>query len=266
MGKALVINNANFETNSLDTINFNGIDCTDVSVSPSTISFTEGGETQELTVVKTPSDTTDSVVFETSNSDVVTVDGNGVVTCTGLGEATITVRCGNASATCAVSATSLEIGVGAEWSVGETNYYSTTEGQMVIIADAASKYMFAAKSIESGSTADVYYRNHTVYPLEIPLGSGQIKVTMDSYIGNRLQVGWFNSKSKPYTKFPSCIEGIEKVTGIFILQNGNVLTIPEGADRIIIAVQTNETQTQYADMTSVAEAANIKIYAETSAS
>lgn len=106
MSKALVIKGASFASNKVETITLTQpIPCTGLSVSPTTVSFTAINETQQLTVTKTPADTTDTVSYASSNESVATVSDSGIVTCVGIGSATITVTCGEQSATCAVTST-----------------------------------------------------------------------------------------------------------------------------------------------------------------
>lgn len=100
--KALVIKGVNFSTNRIKTVSFGEeVPCTAVSLSQSSITFTALG-TYTLTATPTPSNTTDSVVWSTSDSSVATVD-SGVVTAVGIGTATITATCGTQTATCSVS-------------------------------------------------------------------------------------------------------------------------------------------------------------------
>ena len=74
------------------------------------ISITESvnlgvGYTEALTVEVTPLESTDEVVWTSSDESVATVDENGVVTAIGGGKATITATVGNLSDTCEVSVT-----------------------------------------------------------------------------------------------------------------------------------------------------------------
>ena len=64
------------------------------------------GETQNLTVSYNPIDTTDdkSIIWSSSNSNVVKVE-NGKITAIGTGEALITAKVGNYSATCKIIVT-----------------------------------------------------------------------------------------------------------------------------------------------------------------
>ena len=103
MSKALVIKGASFAVNKIETISIlDPVPCTGISLSKSTVTFTEIGATETLTATVTPSNTTDSVTWESSDSNVATV-ANGVVTSTGIGTATITAYCGTHSASCSVS-------------------------------------------------------------------------------------------------------------------------------------------------------------------
>ena len=103
MSKALVLKGVNFSTNKLTTVNFSGnIPCTGISLSSDSVSFDAIGDAETLTVTLTPSNTTDSVFWNSSDSNVATVE-NGLVTCAGVGSATITATCGSYSATCSVS-------------------------------------------------------------------------------------------------------------------------------------------------------------------
>jgi uncharacterized protein YjdB len=75
--------------------------CTSISLNKTLLNFDGVGGSQTLTVSKSPSNTTDTVSWSTSNASVATVS-NGVVTARGDGSCTITVTCGSKSATCSV--------------------------------------------------------------------------------------------------------------------------------------------------------------------
>lgn len=83
------------------------IPCTGISLSESTLTFIEVG-TQTLIAVVEPSDSTDKVIWTSSNDSVATVSKNGVVTAVFNGNATITATCGDFSATCTVSISGIE--------------------------------------------------------------------------------------------------------------------------------------------------------------
>lgn len=77
------------------------IPCTGVQTL-TVIELSQVGESWQLTVELTPVDTTDKLMFGTSDSSVAVVDENGIVTAVGAGTADITVICGDAIATCVV--------------------------------------------------------------------------------------------------------------------------------------------------------------------
>lgn len=97
------------------------IPCTGITLSASELVFTATGS-QTLVVTVEPTNTNDKIIWETSNADVATVS-NGVVTAVFNGEATITVRCGEYSATCSVSVSGIE----APTEPDETILYSLPE-------------------------------------------------------------------------------------------------------------------------------------------
>lgn len=81
------------------------VPCTGITLNSQTLSFTD--ETaQTLIATVTPSDTTDAILWESNDSSIATVS-NGVVTPVANGNCTITVTCGNYSASCSVSVSGL---------------------------------------------------------------------------------------------------------------------------------------------------------------
>lgn len=78
------------------------IPCTGITLSQSSITFSESGAYTQLQAELLPADTTDERRFSTSDSTVVKVSPVGIVTAVGPGEATITVSCGEQQAVCTV--------------------------------------------------------------------------------------------------------------------------------------------------------------------
>lgn len=79
-----------------------GTACTELKLSNQTIEFVNAGDTWTIQVRPTPADTTDTITFESSAPEVVTVDETGLLTAVGSGEATITVTCGTITETCQI--------------------------------------------------------------------------------------------------------------------------------------------------------------------
>lgn len=109
MGKALVIKNADFSTNALDSIEFLDIHCTGISLVGDTLMLV--GDTLNITPTRSPSNCTDAIEWETSDSSIATVD-DGEIVCVGAGTVTITAQCGAYSATHQIVCISIDLVLG----------------------------------------------------------------------------------------------------------------------------------------------------------
>lgn len=85
---------------------FDPILCTGIALSASELTFASTAP-QALTATPTPTDTTDRVVWESSDPSIATVK-NGIVTPKWNGSCTITAVCGNQRAECAVTISGVE--------------------------------------------------------------------------------------------------------------------------------------------------------------
>lgn len=109
MARTLIIKNADFSANKVTTVNIEDeVPCTGISLNNNTLSITHIGDTSTLVATVAPVNTTDTVIWSSSNADVATVAG-GVVTAIGCGSATIAATCGNYSATCSVTVTHIAV-------------------------------------------------------------------------------------------------------------------------------------------------------------
>lgn len=79
-----------------------GIACTELSLSDVDIFLKDVGSTWQLAAEPLPANTTDEVVFSSTDENVVTVDASGLVTAVGAGKASITVTCGDVVVDCPV--------------------------------------------------------------------------------------------------------------------------------------------------------------------
>ncbi len=79
-----------------------GVPCTGLAVSDASVEFLGTGRGWKLSIITIPSDTTDEVIFTSSDENVVTVTPDGRLTSVGPGEATITITCGAVSKECKV--------------------------------------------------------------------------------------------------------------------------------------------------------------------
>ena len=82
------------------------VPCTSITLSASTLVF-NGVGSQTLIATVEPSDTTDKIIWSSSDNEIATVV-NGIVTAVYNGEVTITATCGDYSATCAVTISGIE--------------------------------------------------------------------------------------------------------------------------------------------------------------
>lgn len=76
--------------------------CTGISLNKISLSFTSLNTTQLLIATLTPSNTTDTVSWRSSDTTVATVNNSGVVTSKANGTCTITATCGGKTTTCTV--------------------------------------------------------------------------------------------------------------------------------------------------------------------
>ncbi len=84
------------------------VEVTEVSVDMMEVSLTEG-ESVTLIAIVSPDDATDKTVsWSSDNTAVATVDENGRVKTVGVGEAVITAKAGDKSATCHVTVQAAE--------------------------------------------------------------------------------------------------------------------------------------------------------------
>lgn len=179
MSKALVIKGANFMVNKVETISLaTPIPCTGISISENAISFSQIGATDTLTVTLTPANTTDDVVWTSSDEDVATVN-NGVVTCIGVGTATITVACGTQMATCTVTSSVTMILTEYDNGYGTSGTSLSTEKDYVALYSSALGRVYCLKTntldgYQAFSDDDISAR----YPYPLPHNAHQITINI----------------------------------------------------------------------------------------
>lgn len=252
MAKTLVINDADFSTNKVETVSFGGsVPCTGISLDESTLAINAIGGTGTLTATATPSDTTDTISWTTSDQTVATVN-NGVVTAVGIGTATITVTCGSYSATCSVTVSAFIAGANVypdAYMSGNTSY---SGGNGVVQIDSAGTKRGAILG-ESG-TYPIYHNFHdvTYYPIPIPQNAEKIKVTYSNNI-TRIQCIYFCSKDTPASG-KETVQLVDKIAqeSITITNNVSIITIPQHEGYPVIdSVAVNLVNTNSAEFTSL---------------
>lgn len=170
MGKALVVKNVDFSSNKLSTITFDGnVPCRGISLNASTIEIDGIGSERTLVATTTPTNTTDAIVWASSNQNVAVVN-NGVVTAVSLGDATITATCGNFSASCSVVVTEL-----ANVSFG-LNMYVSKDANKDYLTGGSALDKYATVYSETG-TLKLTSKSLLWYPIQIPDGANKMIIT-----------------------------------------------------------------------------------------
>lgn len=82
--------------------NYTGVPCTSVTLNLTQVVLDEEGSSIFLTAVAKPNDTTDVIVYSSTDESVVTVSHTGLVTAVGPGEAEILATCGSIVERCSV--------------------------------------------------------------------------------------------------------------------------------------------------------------------
>lgn len=211
MAKTLVVVGADYSSNALDTVVFNDpVPCTAIALNKSSATSTSIGTTEQLVATKTPLDTTDTVTWASSDTDVATVV-NGLVTTVGVGTATITVTCGEQTATCtitskaymngsnllAVASAFLSGGGAADSGNGLASLDTSTTRAGILASSTGSLHLY-------GSNAS------NVYPYLLPKGTAQVKVTIPSgsIIAHANCICWFNhgEHAAGYSEVAQCVK------------------------------------------------------------
>lgn len=241
MGKALVIKNVNFATNKLATVELiDAIPCTGIVLNKAETSMTSIGSTETLVPTLTPANTTDYIIWTSSNPDVVSVSG-GVLTQQGIGTATITATCGEHTASCAVEAVNTLDFV---YELTRYNHVSDQTGADYIYNEAGSGPYCA---ILSNTLTDKILRPGDVTPKKCPIiiGSGASKVSINVPAAIRPTVWFLDSKTAcDYSKSHTGYDDYAKViSGDASAYDSNVplgprtIDIPEGADSVVFSLQ-----------------------------
>ena len=169
MARTLIIKNADFSVNKIETVIIGGeVPCTGISLDESTLSITHIGDTGTLVATVSPVDTTDAVVWSSSDNDVVVVAG-GTVTAIGCGTATITATCGSYSATCAVTVT--HIASDSDLSYELNTYLGKSSSNDYLQGGELENY---AQMYSSIGINPLYYQAYSKHPYLIPKGAKKI--------------------------------------------------------------------------------------------
>lgn len=243
MATTLVIKSADFSVNKLTTVTLDEqTQCTGISLDHSTLDVIYG-ETGTLVATATPSDTTDTISWESSDLTIATVS-NGVITPVGVGTATITVTCGNYSATCAVTCKAFM----------DTDDVTKRVGYFMSGNDLAGggnglPTWTSTSSNVGGFHSDNgnlhFYNLADIYPYALPVNTSRIQVTIanGSNIDRMDVVEWFNSNTRP-----SSSSSYAEVAGLLIKQGYSAFTPTTDASGNTVYVLNVPTNTPSIDM------------------
>lgn len=152
------------------------VPCTEVVISKTTVELDKAGASVLLNVTTSPADTTDEIIYTSSDEAVATVSATGKVTAVAGGEAVITVTCGEASAQCNVVCT-MEPAVDATEPTGETT--ESTE-KPTTPADTESDFILSDLRGKEYTDITLSYKgeNYKLYNGEVALS--EIKWSSDN--------------------------------------------------------------------------------------
>lgn len=245
MAHTLVIKGANFATNKIETVSFEElVPCTGIELDKDTSTITVIGGTDTLTATVTPEDTTDTVVWSSSNNLIATV-ANGVITTHGVGVVTITATCGEQTASCTLtSVNTLEFS-------HILSAYSTRRGESDDYPEInSSDGNYAALFGTESQTKRISYGGSAIsgYPYPVPLGDGAETLTITAASNLKVTVVWIDKELPPVcSETPSqswtdiyarVVNYDDKSAYNSNVPLGNrVLTVPEGANAVAVAIR-----------------------------
>lgn len=244
---ALVISGANFATNKLTTVTIqqNEKPCTAIALDQSTKTVTALGNFT-LTPTVTPSDTTDEVIWTSSNTSVATVAA-GVVSVVGLGTATVTATCGEQTATCAVTCN--EVTISPYWMFAnfkpsaQTSYPNTypieTAKRDLTAGDDTNLQTVRTLKNQSSSTA------LNACPILLPQNAAVLELSYGSDMrSGTIYVGWLNTQEAASVSLPNiayCASVNTDNSSAASTPKTWSYTIPSGVDSFAMSLHTNSS-------------------------
>ena len=196
---ALVIKGVNFASNKLTTVTFieDEVPCTGISLDQSSKTVTNLTPFT-LVATATPANTTDEVIWSSSDNTTATVS-NGTVTVIGVGTVTITATCGSYSASCIVDAS--EIIVGADFGFFNINKYSDT---FVRSADGGS--YFTIYDLDSYGTIRGFRvgNNHNGTPIQLINNVEKVKIVIAGMGNYGTSMFWCDTDQAADSSYNDC--------------------------------------------------------------
>lgn len=229
MATTLVIKNANFSVNKIETVSFAEKACTDIEINDASYDLTSIGATQNIDYTVTPADTTDAITWSSSNQNVATVE-NGVITSTGIGDAIITVTCGSHSDTVSVNVTAT---FNPDWKIGY-QYYGDTAGASQSFLNCASQSASAGAGQLTGTYPIRNSGDPAKYPYMIPNGATKINIkATNCYIG----CVFSKSDETEYAEYAVVKPGGNNASSTAGVEGEHTYDIPSGVDCCAITIR-----------------------------
>ena len=177
MSYALKIPNVTFSAVAVDQVTYiDTIPCEGITLNTDSITVATCEDTVQLLATLTPADTTDQVVWTTSNENVATVS-SGLVTVHGIGTATITATCGTQIATATVTQTSIKP-YGAYTNNGYGLEKRTVTGTNGILKSFADTGTSSIGRVYNSSDDTLHIQNTSIIEcIPVPYGASKVKFT-----------------------------------------------------------------------------------------
>lgn len=258
MAKALIIKGADFSANKVTTITFADNPCTGLSFATDSISIT-GNNTVEVEYTVTPADTTDAIVWASSDANVVTVS-DGVLTAVGIGTATITATCGNfsASATVSVSVTYIPNWLYGHAGVQANKYISHSSNSLARISAWGSGAQ--ASEYTSPDTASGGARNL----IKLPANTGRVRISYDTtkktmLYNEQAHIYWGQDVSCDVAGFTDAALFVSNEDVDVRTSGEATLNVPSGANLLVVAMRLASTRTDTDNPATDAETIGLNI-------
>lgn len=235
MGYALKLSNVDFSGVAVAHVTFeNTVPCTSITLDKDTLTFDQVGESKQVTATVAPANTTDTVIWSTSNADVATV-ADGLITIHGIGNVTITATCGRKTATVQISQTTIKAAGTMKILPNFIPYYYNDKLQL---SSTSNTYYAVGNEFTDADTLRVIGGEaNTTEAIPVPYGATTLKVATQRnhsikfhymYVGdcNDL-VDYYNEN---FPKYISRIADVYSSTGVAVTAGNCVIFELHGSE------------------------------------
>lgn len=259
MARALVIKGSNFSANKVTTVNINGgTSCTGIEFAEDTITII-GTDNIEVEYTLTPPNTTDVVTWESSDTDIITVD-NGVITPVGVGTCTLTATCNGHTATATVTVQMFYV---KNWIFYQG--MKSSNGYVYL----SQSYYWLVTSGTSGQATDYVMYGSIPAPLpkavKLPKNTTKVKITRTTGTvfdnGNSsAQLIWAKDESAGYGSYPDAIKAISTEDAYNPrTYDTKVYDVPSGVDSMAFTIKLAQQKSASDDPNDVATSGGLVI-------